>query len=104
METPETSAGRSFAAFRNHGPPLLSIVVPAFNEAARIADSLKKIDAFIGESPLTFELIVVDDGSADNTADLASQFQIKELRVIRNSCNHGKGYTVRQGVLAATGK
>jgi len=82
----------------------VSIVVPAFNEAGRIADSVRKIDAFIRRSPVPLDLIIVDDGSTDKTAEIISGLNAKSLRLIRNDENHGKGYTVRQGVLAATGK
>jgi glycosyltransferase involved in cell wall biosynthesis len=88
----------------DYGQPMLSIVVPAFNEASRIGDSIGRIDAFMRQSPLSFELIVVDDGSIDNTAEVVRRAQAKGLRLVRNETNHGKGYTVRQGVLAATGK
>ena len=82
----------------------VSIVVPAFNEAGRIAESVRKIDAFARESTLPLELIVVDDGSVDQTAEIVRQLGIKGLRLIRNRENHGKGYTVRQGVLSASGE
>ena len=84
--------------------PTVSIVIPAFNEAARIGDSIRKIDEFVRQSPISFELIVVDDGSSDDTVAIINQFPMKELRLIRNHQNQGKGYTVRDGVLAATGK
>ena len=96
--------GRRSEATSEESQPTVSIVVPAFNEAARIGDSIRKIDEFIRQSPLSFELIVVDDGSSDGTAAIINQFPIKDLRFIRNDQNRGKGYTVRKGVLAATGK
>src|SRR5688572_30155569 len=67
MGASETSAGRGFVATSEDSQPVLSIVVPAFNEAARIGDSIQKIDAFVRQSPLSFEVIVVDDGSHDDT-------------------------------------
>jgi dolichyl-phosphate beta-glucosyltransferase len=82
---------------------MLSIVVPAFNEAARIGSSILKIDEFMRQSPISCELIVVDDGSKDNTSDIVTQARVPGLRLLRNNENHGKGYTVRQGVLAASG-
>ena len=85
------------------GQALVSIVVPAFNEAARIGDSIRKIGDFVGRSPISFEVIIVDDGSVDETAAIVSRSRMKSLRFIRNHQNHGKGYTVRQGVLAAAG-
>jgi glycosyltransferase involved in cell wall biosynthesis len=84
--------------------PLVSIVVPAFNEAERIGQSLQKIDEFMRRSSFMYELVVVDDGSTDETPTIINQSKVKVLRFIRNAQNHGKGYTVRQGVLAATGK
>jgi glycosyltransferase involved in cell wall biosynthesis len=91
-------------AIADDGKPMVSIVVPAYNEAQRIGESIKKIDAFVRASPLAFELIVVDDGSRDDTAATVSKSQTKGLRLVRNEQNHGKGYTVRQGVLAASGE
>ena len=82
-------------AIADDGKPMVSIVVPAYNEAQRIGESIKKIDAFVRASPLSFELIVVDDGSRDDTAATVSKSQTKGLRLVRNEQNHGKGYTVR---------
>ena len=104
MEISETSAGRRSMAKVKDSQPLVSIVVPTFNEAARIGDSLRKIDEFVQGSSFTCELVVVDDGSTDQTSTIINQSNIKGLRFIRNGRNRGKGYTVRQGVLAATGK
>jgi glycosyltransferase involved in cell wall biosynthesis len=84
--------------------PLVSIVVPAFNEAERIGDSIQKLEAFMLQASFASELIIVDDGSHDSTAEVVARFQTKDLRLMRNDQNHGKGYSVRQGVLAATGK
>ena len=82
---------------------MVSIVVPAFNEAGRIRESILKIGAFIERSPMSFEVIIVDDGSSDGTGDIVSQSRLDGLHFLRNAQNHGKGYTVRQGVLAAKG-
>ena len=83
--------------------PRVSIVVPAFNEARRIAESIRKVDAFARESALPLELIVVNDGSVDATAEIVRGLGIKGLRLMDNKENHGKGYAVRQGALAASG-
>ena len=104
MEASETAVGTGFIAPEESVRPLVSIVVPAFNEASRIAESIRKIDAFAGQSMLPLELIVVDDGSVDQTAEIVQRLGIKGLRLIRNDENHGKGYAVRQGVLAASGE
>jgi len=104
METSERTAKRGSVTIDDRVQPLVSIVVPAFNEVARIGDSIEKIDAFIRRSSIPIELIVVDDGSRDNTADVVRKSQAKGLRLVRNPENHGKGYSVRQGVLSASGK
>jgi len=103
MRASETSVGRNSVAVEDEGQPLLSIVVPAFNEAARIGTSIEKIHAFMGKSPVSCELIVVDDGSEDNTSEVVAQARVKGLRLLKNNRNYGKGYTVRNGVLAASG-
>jgi glycosyltransferase involved in cell wall biosynthesis len=86
-------------------PPSLSIVVPAFNEAARIGATLQTILDYLDEHALDGELIVVDDGSSDNTAEVAEQSFAQRRRVttrcIRYEKNRGKGHAVRTGLLAA---
>src|SRR5437660_1311249 len=85
------------------GPPTVSIVIPAFNEAGRIGHSLRKIEEFIRERPLFIEVIVVVDSCSDKTVEIASQSQTPRLRLIQNDKHRGKGYSVREGVLAASG-
>jgi len=104
METSETSAGRRFVSADGRTRPMLSIVIPAFNEAVRIGDSVQKIDEFIRRSPLSAELIIVDDGSADDTSKIIRSVKPRNLLLLQNSENHGKGYSVRQGFLEASGE
>jgi glycosyltransferase involved in cell wall biosynthesis len=85
-------------------PPKLSIVVPAFNEATRIGDSLRRIKEFVNTVPFQTELIVVDDGSRDETSNIVTGLQFPGLRLIRDAENHGKGHAVTLGVLAAVGE
>ncbi len=80
--------------------PFLSIVVPAYNEAGRIAQSLEAIESYVRGK--NFETIVVDDGSTDNTVEVVSAHA--DIRVLRNERNRGKGYSVRRGVLEARGE
>ena len=103
MEASETSTGRGFVAVQADGQPVLSIVVPAFNEAERIGNSIRQIENFMRKSPISCELIVVDDGSNDSTSDIVTQAQVPGLRLLQRADNRGKGYTIRQGVLAASG-
>lgn len=84
----------------------LSIVIPAYKEAHRIHKILDAIFEFSKIKDYTIETIVVVDGSPDNTAEAARKYQdkIKNLQVIDRKENKGKGYTVREGMLAAKGK
>jgi len=85
-------------------PTRVSIVVPAFNEASRIGESLRKIEAFLERMPWRAEILVVDDGSGDKTSEVVRAMQIPRLRLISNSVNHGKGYAVKCGVLESIGE
>jgi glycosyltransferase involved in cell wall biosynthesis len=82
--------------------PFLSIVVPAYNEARRIRETLERLSHFKRAEPYTIELMVVDDGSTDQTVETVSEFPA--IRLVRNDRNHGKGFTVRHGVLEARGE
>ena len=82
--------------------PFLSIVIPAYNEAGRIASSLEAIQDYVRGKDFPVETIVVDDGSTDNTVEVASAQA--GIRVLRNDRNRGKGFSVRHGVLEARGE
>lgn len=85
--------------------PEISIVIPAFEEEARLGDSVRRLLAFMSEINVHGELIVVDDGSKDATAETAksamSDFPHISSRVIRYEENRGKGFAVKTGLLAA---
>jgi len=85
--------------------PYLSVIIPAYKEGERIGRNLLEIDKFLKGKSYTYEIIVVVDGSPDNTAEVAHNYalQVPHLRVIENKENHGKGYVVRQGLLEAKG-
>ena len=86
--------------------PRLSIVIPAYNEFGRIGPSLEKILAYIRSREFSAEIIVVDDASTDNTAELVSDWARShpEVRLLSNDRNRGKGFSVRRGVLEARGE
>jgi glycosyltransferase involved in cell wall biosynthesis len=86
--------------------PDYSIVIPAYNESARIPATLESVVACIRERGWRSEVIVVNDGSSDSTADLVRAFALKapEVRLIENPGNRGKGYSVRNGMLQALGE
>jgi len=81
----------------------VSIVIPAFNESRRIASSLQRIVEYADHHLREYEIIVVDDGSSDGTADVVTTALSgsKNLVVIKNPQNRGKGYSVRVGALKA---
>jgi dolichyl-phosphate beta-glucosyltransferase len=82
----------------------LSIVVPAYNEAARIGDSLRAVCDYVTAAEVDAEVLVVDDGSTDDTAAVATRILQKrgiEHRILTGRPNRGKGYTVREGGQAA---
>lgn len=87
----------------------LSIVIPAYNEEKRIARSLEAILTFLGKQSYRAEVIVVDDGSSDDTASIVSgmiqQYREggHELRLLSNSPNRGKGFSVKRGLTEARG-
>jgi dolichyl-phosphate beta-glucosyltransferase len=79
----------------------ISIIIPAYNEEARLPATLKQIRQYLDSSRWDFaEIIVVDDGSRDGTANAARQ---QGVRVLQNPGNRGKGYSVRHGMLEAKG-
>lgn len=86
--------------------PALSLVFPAYNEARRLPATLKKVFAWIDAKGVDAEVLVVDDGSKDGTADLVKKMfgERRELQVLSYGGNRGKGYAVRFGFLAAKGE
>jgi glycosyltransferase involved in cell wall biosynthesis len=87
---------------------LLSIVIPAFNEEDRLERCLRELHSYFQTREWPAELVVVDDGSTDSTADVAGRTARAvpgmQLQLLRNSQNAGKGYSVRRGLLAARGE
>lgn len=86
--------------------PQLTIIVPSYNEELRLPPSLEKIAAYLSASQRLTEVIVVNDGSKDRTAEVAASFadRITNLRVVENGENRGKGYSVRHGMQEARGE
>lgn len=86
--------------------PYLSIVIPAYNEGLRIGNTLAKVRNYLQTRNYPVELIVVDDGSTDDTARILEAVEGRHpvMRVLRNERNRGKGYSVRRGVLEARGQ
>jgi glycosyltransferase involved in cell wall biosynthesis len=83
--------------------PHLSVVIPAFNEAERLPQTLARVRAFLDARGAPYEIVVADDGSQDATAERARAAGGPGLIVTRSVHNRGKGDAVRRGMLLATG-
>lgn len=83
----------------------LSVIIPTYNEAEKILNTLSSIRDYLSGKSYDWEVIVVNDGSTNNTAELVRGFIEKHdgFRLIDNQKNQGKGYVVRQGMLEAKG-
>ena len=86
--------------------PYLSIIIPAYNEAERLPQTLLDMDKRLSHVDYSYEILVVNDGSTDNTSAIVKNMakMVKNLKLIDLKDNGGKGGTVRQGMLLATGK
>jgi len=85
--------------------PHLSIVIPAYNEEARLVASLEKIASYLDAKGVDAEILVVDDGSKDKTAAMAAKALAgRRGRVVENGENRGKGYSFRHGLMEASGR
>jgi glycosyltransferase involved in cell wall biosynthesis len=87
--------------------PLLSVIIPAYNEHDRIVPTLDNTIAYLAKQPYSSEVIVVSDGSSDNTAQVAGDFTAPpnmSIRALEYHPNRGKGYAVRHGMLRSNGR
>jgi len=86
--------------------PYLSFIIPAYNEETRLGKTLEAVFEYLKNQPFRWEILVVIDGAKDNTIGVVNKYQEKlpYLRVIDRKENKGKGYSVREGMLAAKGK
>ena len=86
--------------------PKYSIIIPAYNESARLGTTLDRVLSYVSSEQWDAEVIVVNDGSRDGTADLIREYTKRHpgLRLLENPGNRGKGYSVRNGMLKASGE
>lgn len=85
----------------------LSVIIPAYNEETRIEDTLFKINAYLTSQEFTSEVVIVDDGSTDNTLKVTKETLKKTSltsHILSREKNRGKGYSVKEGVLQANGE
>jgi dolichyl-phosphate beta-glucosyltransferase len=87
--------------------PELSIIIPAYNEEALIINTLEELGAFLSARPESYEIIVVDDGSQDQTSNCIQEWQKTnrtDLHLLINEKNMGKGFSIRRGVMESRGR
>lgn len=85
--------------------PFLSLVIPAYNEEQRLPASLESVHAFLSQQSYTWEVVIVENGSSDNTLSIAQAFAAQHLGFqVLEAPGRGKGRAVRQGMLYAQGK
>src|SRR5262249_52805374 len=86
--------------------PELSVIIPAYNEEKRLPLTLEAVLAYLTALGEPFEVLIVDDGSKDGTAQVVENFAKvrSEVRLVSYQLNRGKGHAVRTGILAARGK
>ncbi len=84
----------------------LSVIIPAYNEEKTISATLLAVDQYLQKQNFEYEILVVSDGSTDKTAQIVEEFKksLANLKLIDNKVNHGKGWVVRQAMLAALGQ
>jgi dolichyl-phosphate beta-glucosyltransferase len=88
------------------GEIFLSVVVPVYNEAARLPRTLRRLHEYLAARSFSYEILVVLDGPTDNTREVLNEIsrEVSNLRVIDRATNRGKGYSVKEGILNASGK
>lgn len=107
-----TTTERTPPAPPGAGPhtPHLSVVLPAYNEEARLPASLDRVIAFLAAQPHASEIVIADDGSRDRTPDIVLERQGRPLppnvvlRLVQHEKNEGKGAAIRTGMTAAAGR
>ncbi len=82
----------------------LSLIIPAYNEEKRLSKTLKDCISYFSSLDIEYEIIVVDDGSIDNTSEIAKEYLSAPHKIIQLSKNKGKGFAVKTGVLEAKGR
>ncbi len=89
----------------NNTAPYISVVIPAYNEEKRLPHTLRAVTAYLQKQSYTWEIVVVNDGSSDGTADLVKSLAAQDARIalLEYGQNRGKGYAVRFGMTHVSG-
>ncbi|MDI6892697.1 MAG: glycosyltransferase family 2 protein [Actinomycetota bacterium] len=91
---------------KQNNTTFLSVVIPTYNEEGRIKETLSHIAKYLGDQHYSHEIIVIDDGSSDNTVKVVKDMckQQNNISITQNDQNRGKGYSVRRGILQSRGE
>jgi len=84
--------------------PLVSVILPAYNERGRIGETLTRLSDVLGEMGVSYEIIVVDDGSVDGTGEVVQRFGDGSVKLVSYGRNEGKGYALRRGFMESSGR
>lgn len=84
----------------------LSVIMPAYNEASRLPETLRRFQEYLSTKPFSYEIVVCLDGPTDPTRKVLDDMvrEIKHMKILDRKVNRGKGYTVREGMLQASGR
>ena len=82
----------------------MSVIVPVFNEEQAVVATVTALRSWLEETGRPWEILVVDNASEDATAERLAPLLDEQVQLLRNDVNHGKGYSLRRGMLAATGE
>lgn len=85
------------------GRHIISMVIPAFNSEDTIESTITSVEKCIEDLGYQYEVLVIDDGSTDKTFEKISKLSSEHIKVIRNSPNRGKGFSMKEGILASSG-
>ena len=83
--------------------PYLSVIIPAYNEQSRITYTLEKLTSFLNEQTFKWQILIINDGSTDNTENIVKEWMKKDPRILIKSIPHqGKGIAIKTGMLSSS--
>ena len=90
--------------FNTNQNPYLSVIIPVYNEQSRITYTLEKLTSFLNEQTFKWQILIINDGSTDNTENIVEEWMQKDPRILIESIPHqGKGIAIKTGMLSSSG-
>lgn len=80
----------------------ISVIIPVYNEAKIIKENLNTIKNFLDSNNFNYEIIIIEDGSIDDTHSIIKNFQNEKIKILKNNANKGKGYSIKRGALESS--